>query len=197
MFVLVVEIGRSWTGLPVVSIINWFTFTSQCKQPGSVMQHIIQISAVQIATPCTVAYQQLCLVTVIFNSETQLFFSHANSLKKTILIVPWEVQMHVQDYVPLPLLGVFLFVFFYYKCLRFSEIGAGREPALWMSCCWHVPTFSVKHFSLPFVPLPPSFSNRALETLNAIILWFCLNLAACEQEKEPNVLPEWSGGETL
>lgn len=96
MFVLVVEIGRSWTGLPVVSIINWFTFTSQCKQPGTVMQHIIQISAVQIATPCTVAYQQLCLVTVIFNSETQLFFSHANSLKKTILNVPWEVQMLLQ-----------------------------------------------------------------------------------------------------
>lgn len=35
-----------------------------------------------------------------------------------------------------------------------------------------------------------------MESLNAIILWFCLNLAACErQEKEPNVLPEcFKGG---
>lgn len=46
------------------------------------MQHIIQMSAVQITTVYTVAYQQLCLVTVIFNSETQLSFSHANSLQK-------------------------------------------------------------------------------------------------------------------
>lgn len=49
------------------------------------MQHIIQIRIVQITTVYTVAYQ-LCLVTVTFNSETQLFFSHANSLKKPFWI---------------------------------------------------------------------------------------------------------------
>lgn len=73
------------------------------------MQHIIQMSVVQIATSCTVAYQQLCLVTVIFNSETQLFFSHVNSLKKTFFFfnVPLEVQICVRDYVPLSVLYFF------------------------------------------------------------------------------------------
>lgn len=50
--------------------------------------------------------------------------------------------------------------FFFYKCLRFSEIGAGSEPALNVI---RVPTFSVKHFAPPLVPLPPVlFSNRGV-----------------------------------
>lgn len=104
-FAFAVEIGRSGTGLPVVSIINWFTFASQCKQLGSFMQHIIQMSEVQIATSCTLACQQLCLVTVIFNSETQLFFSHVNS----IMNVPLEVQICVWDYLLLSVLPFFFF----------------------------------------------------------------------------------------
>lgn len=51
---------------------------------------------------------------------------------------------------------------------------------------------------LPPTPPPLLFPTGVgvggLERLNAIILWFCLNLAAREQETEPNVLPEWTGG---
>lgn len=46
------------------------------------------------------------------------------------------------------------------------------------------------------IPQRYFFPGGEMESLNAIILWFCLNLAACErQEKEPNVLPEcFKGG---
>lgn len=46
-----------------------------------VMQHIIQMSSAQLSLVNTVDYWKLCLVTVIFNSETQPLFSYANPLK--------------------------------------------------------------------------------------------------------------------
>lgn len=108
------------------------------------LQYIIQMSTVSLTTVYTVGYWLLCLVTVVSNSETQLFFSYANSTKETVIIAPQQVQMWAQPGLSAQSLGCF-----FNKCLRFSEIGAGLEPALWVSHCWHVPTFSAQHFSTP------------------------------------------------
>lgn len=88
------------------------------------LPYIIQMNTVSLTTVYTDGYWLLCLVTVISNSETQLFFSYANLTKETVLNDPQQVQMWAQDYLLSPC-AVFL-----KKCLRFSEIGAGLEPAI-------------------------------------------------------------------
>lgn len=105
------------------------------------MQHIIQMSSAQLTLVNTAGYWKLCLVTVIFNSETQLLFSYVNLLKIRCWMLPSRYKC---------VFSVLRFLTHVWKFL--SETGVGLEPALWMSRRWRVPTFSAN----PPPPTPTS-----------------------------------------
>lgn len=132
------------------------------------MQHIIQMSSAQLTLVNTAGYWKLCLVTVIFNSETQLLFSYVNLLKVRCWMLPSRYKC---------VFSLLRFLTHVWKFL--SETGVGLEPALWMSRRWRVPTFSANpptphpHLHLPS-PFPfPTGEWRAsmLSFFDSVWIW--------------------------
>lgn len=155
------------------------------NSPGTVMRHIIQMTAAQLSSVYTAGYQQLCLLTVIFNSETQLSSVMLIHYRNPVECSPAGTNVCSGLSAPSPCC-------FFNECLRFFwNWSRTRASSLNVTPLARANLFLLNIRSA-FTPL--LFPKGGLESLNAIILWFCLNLAACEQEKEPNVLPEWSGG---